>query len=139
MKIFVCCSKSFYDKVIPIKEYLEIKGHEITLPNSHDDPGKEHRIMKESSDEHRTFKGEMIRLQGKKVSSVDAVLVLNYNKNGIENYIGGATFLEMFKAFELNKKLFLINPIPNGILRDEILGFNPIVINGDLELIKWKL
>ena len=41
---------------------------------------------------------------------MDAVLVLNLDKekNGeiLKNYIGGATFLEMYDAFRLGKKIY---------------------------------
>lgn len=88
-----------------------------------------------SEEEHRKWKAEMIRLQEEKVRGVDAILVLNMEKHGIDNYIGGATFLEMFKAFELGRPIYLWNPIPENILRDEIQGFGVKVINGDLSLI----
>ena len=78
----------------------------------------------------------MIRLQKEKVETNDAVLVLNMEKNGQENYIGGATFLEVFKAFELDKKIYFLNPLPDNFLKDELLGMGPIIINGDLSLIK---
>lgn len=42
----------------------------------------------------------------------------------------------MFKAFELGKKIFLYNDIPDGMLRDEILGIEPILIRQDLSLVK---
>ncbi len=71
---------------------------------------------------------------------MDTVLVLNLDKekNGkvFKNYIGGATFLEMYDAFRLGKKIYLYNNIPDGMLFDEIEGFDPIIINGDLNLIK---
>ena len=74
------------------------------------------------------------------ISKMDAVLVLNLDKEKdgklFENYIGGATFLEMYDAFRLGKKIYLYNDIPDGMLYDEIEGFNPIIINGDLDLIK---
>jgi len=35
-----------------------------------------------------------------------------------------------------NKKIYLYNEIPEGMLYDEISGFSPIVINGDLDLVK---
>lgn len=74
------------------------------------------------------------------ISDMDAVLVLNLDKekNGkvFKNYIGGATFLEMYDAFRLGKKIYLYNDIPDGMLFDEIEGFDPIIINGDLNLIK---
>jgi len=71
---------------------------------------------------------------------MDAVLVLNFDKiennKVLKNYIGGATFLEIYDAFRLNKKIYLYNDIPKGILYDEIQGFGPIIINKDIEKIK---
>lgn len=58
--------------------------------------------------------------------------MLNYQKNGIDNYIGSATFLEMYDAFKLGKQIYMMNTIPKGLLEDEIIGFKPIIINGDL-------
>ena len=60
---------------------------------------------------------------------------LNFDKKEQKNYIGGSTFLEMFKAFELGKKIFLYNSIPEGMLKDEIIGFGVIPINRNLETI----
>jgi len=134
-KIFICCSKRFYDRVNPIKEQLEQKGFTITLPNSFDDPGHEARLKAQSATEHARFKAQMFTEQEKKINHCDAVLVLNFAKDDQPNYIGGATFLEMYKAFELNKVIYLYNPIPLGMLEDEILGFSPIVINGNLDLV----
>ena len=60
------------------------------------------------------------------------------NKDGetYKNYIGGATFLEMYDAFRLGKIIYLMNDIPKGMLFDEIEGFNPIVLNGNIDLVK---
>ena len=44
-------------------------------------------------------------------------------------------FIEIYEAFMKNKKKFLYNEIPEGMLYDEISGFSPIVINGDLSLV----
>ena len=44
--------------------------------------------------------------------------------------------MEMGVAFYLHKKIFLLNPIPEISYREEILGMKPIIINGDLSLIK---
>ncbi len=136
MRIFICCSKYFYNRIPEIKEELERREHTITLPNSYDDPFQEERIKKQSSEEHIKFKEEMFRLQERKIKDNEALLTLNFEKNGQPNYIGGATFLEMYDAWKLNKKLFLYNPIPKSILEDEIIGFNPLILNGDLTKIK---
>jgi len=39
-------------------------------------------------------------------------------------------------AFHLNKKLFLLNEIPEISYKEEILGMKPIIINNDLTKIK---
>ena len=134
MKIFIICSKAFYDKIPPIKAELEKMGHIITLPNCYDNPGLESEFR--GTEEHANWKSEMIKHSEKVILGIDAVLVLNYEKNSIPNYIGGATFLEIYDAFRLNKQIYMINDIPEGILKDEIIGFKPIIINSNLSKIK---
>lgn len=136
MKIFIICSKAFYDRIPEIKKVLEDNGHLITLPNCFDDPTTEARYRELGFEEHSKWKSEMIKHSEDVIKGQDAVLVLNFQKHGIENYIGGATFLEMYDAFRLGKKIYLYNNIPDGILKDEIIGFAPIIINGDLNIIK---
>ncbi len=132
MNILICCSKHFYHEIKDVKNYLEQKGHKIQLPNSYDQPLKEEEMKKLSKEEHVKWKASMLRKHHDNVANNDAILVLNFEKNGQENYIGGATFFEIGKAFELNKKIFVYNPIPKNIFEDELIGMNPIVINGDL-------
>ena len=129
------CSKYFYEKIPPIKENLEQLGHEITLPNSFEDAFYEEKMKAQSKEDHISFKQEMYKLQNKKIAEIDGLVVLNFEKNGQANYIGGATFMEISKAWELGKKLFFYNPIPESILTDELIGFDPIIINGNLSLV----
>jgi len=132
MKIFVICSKHFYDRVLPIKLELESKGHIIQLPNSFEEPFKEEEMKKLSKEAHIKWKQNMLRQHYPNVSKNDAVLVLNFEKNNQQNYIGGATFAEILTAFHLNKKIFLFNPIPDNIFKDELTAINPKIINGNL-------
>ena len=136
MKLFLICSKYFYEKIPPIKAELEQRGHQITLPNSYEEPFKEEEMKTLGAEEHRQWKSAMIRKQEPKVRENDAVLVLNFEKNGQQNYIGGATFLEIYKAWELGKKIFLYNPIPKNIFEEELKAFDPTVIFGELLEIK---
>ncbi|MDO8557338.1 MAG: hypothetical protein Q7R98_02635 [Candidatus Jorgensenbacteria bacterium] len=132
MKILICASKHNYCYVTKIKNELEVMGHIITVPNSYDEPMKEEEIKNLGIEEHRKWKGNMIRLQKEKVDANDCVLVLNFEKNGQPNYIGGATFLEIFRAFDSGKKAYLYNPIPESNFKDELIGMGVEVINGDL-------
>jgi hypothetical protein len=146
MKITICGSIAFYDKMLEIKRELEELKHEVDLPpfEIKDDKGKMipvseyYRIRKsETSDNSWVWneKERAIRNHFDKIVWADVILVVNYDKNNIPYYIGGNTFLEMGIAFFLEKKIFLLNPIPDVSYREEILGMKPIVINNNLNKI----
>lgn len=135
MKVFLICSKHCYRHIPEIQEELVRREHSVTLPNSYHDPDSEMRQKEEGERSHAVWKAGMFRRSEQLIRDVDAVLVLNFEKHGAPNYIGGATFLEMYDAFRLGKKIFLHNPIPEGMLADEINGFGPVIINGDLSKI----
>lgn len=136
MKILIICSKAFYPEIAPIQKTLEDMGHEISLPNSYYHPEAEQESWDMGEKEHAAFKARMFRRSAETISRMDAVLALNFEKNGKKNYIGGATFLELYEAFMGGKKIFLYHDVPVGMLYDEIAGFAPTVIHGDLSLVK---
>lgn len=136
MRIFIACSKYFYHKVLPIKMFLEKRGHGVTLPNCFENPFEEEQVKGMSRSQHVVWKCEMMMRHEAVIRNQDAILVLNFKKNGIPNYIGGATFMEVIKAWELDKKIFFYNPLPNCSFTDELKGMSPVIINGDLEVIE---
>ncbi len=142
MKLLIICSKKFYPRIEEIKKGLEENGIEVFLPNCYDDPDTEDKMRALGYEEHQKFKARMFKQSEEIISQMDAVFVLNFDKekNGetLKNYIGGATFLEMYDAFRLGKKIYLFNDIPEGMLFDEIEGFCPTITNGNLKLIKKK-
>ena len=139
MKIFIICSTSFYNKIESIKEKLLKKGHTLIMPNSYGEEENDVDFTKMTEKEYQDYFSKMYHLSRTKISKIDAVLVLNYDKekNGqvYHNYIGAATFLEMYEAFMQNKKIYILNDYPDNILLDEIKGFAPIVLNGNLDKI----
>lgn len=135
-KIFVICSKAFYKDIPPIKEKLEEDGWEVFLPHTYENPNAENEWYAKGKEEHARIKGEMFRRSRDRIKSMDAVLTLNFDKNGKKNYVGGSTFLELYEAFMEDKKIYLWNEIPEGILFDEISGFSPKIINGNLDLVR---
>lgn len=106
MKIFVICSKVFYDRIPEIQNELEKNGHALTLPNTYSDPAAEDRYKKIGKAEHSEWKAGMIRRSAQVIEVNDAVLVLNFDKNGIKNYIGGATFIEMYDVASRRRSIF---------------------------------
>lgn len=70
------------------------------------------------------------------MQGANAVLVLNLDKHGIANYIGGNTLMEIGFAHVLNQKIFLYHGIPEiPYYKSEIEAMKPIIINEDLSKI----
>lgn len=139
MKIMIVCSTSFYDKVENIKNKLIKYGYEVVLPNGYESINDEKSYDEMSNEEYCKFFKDMFIESREKINDVDSIIVLNYSKekNGkvFSNYIGASTFLEIYEACMQNKKIYLLNEIPNNMLSDEIKGFNPVVLNGKIELL----
>ena len=142
MKITICGSIAFFDEMMAVKNDLEKMGHEVKLPpteipNEQGEmiPIKEYyRLRKETISEAGWIwdrKEWAMRTHFDKVAWADVVLIANYTKNEIENYIGGNTFLEMGVAFYLKKPIYLLNPIPETSIKEEVLGMKVVVINND--------
>lgn len=147
MNITLCGSIAFHDEMVQIKTRLEQLGHRVELPpyEIEDENGnkmsvKEYYLKRKAETSDTSWiwdkKSEAMKVHFQKIEWSDAVLILNYNKNNTSNYIGANTLLEMGLAFHLNKKLFLLNPIPEIGYKEEILGMKPIVIHNDLAKIK---
>jgi hypothetical protein len=59
--------------------------------------------------------------------------VVNLEKRGIKNYIGGNALIEMGQAYVNDKKIFLLSDIPTDLpYSAEIECMDPIPLGGDL-------
>ncbi len=143
MKIVICSSLDFTYQIKEIAGELEKKGHQVVVPKTskmilNGEIGLE-QIKKEKENgeiQKRAIEYDVIRLYFDEIKNADAVLILNLDKKGIKNYIGGNVFLEMGFAHVLNKKMFLLNDIPDMHYKTEIRVMQPIILNGDLDKIK---
>jgi len=137
MIIGVAGSMHFTENMMDLCKKLESMGHEPFMSKfgpafvGKTDEEKEEIKLKQK------FNYDAIREFWKPMQRAEALLVANYDKHGIDNYIGGNAFLEMGFAHVLNQKIFLLNPIPEmPFYGTEIIAMKPTVINGNLELIK---
>lgn len=146
MKITLCGSIAFIDEMDAIRKELELLGHEVEMPPLEiaDGEGKMipvkeyYAIRKSAPDDHAWIwkrKAEAIHMHFDKVVWADAILVCNYDKNGIVGYIGASTLLELGLAFHFAKPIYLLHAIPEISYKEDILGMWPIVIDGDLKKI----
>lgn len=122
MVVVLCGSMKFKEDIIKIGKQLEEIGHTVKLPV------------------------ECINGEPKEIASrahfnriisedTEAILVVNNDKNGVQNYIGPNTFAEIAFAFFYNKKIFLLNDIYKSF-KDELEGWKAISLNRNLENLK---
>jgi hypothetical protein len=140
MKIALCGSLNFGEKIFnEIKEKLTSMNHEVLLPASIKEFGPKIEEIKSNKELYLKIAPDFIRKHFDKVADSDAVFVINLERYGIKNYIGGNTFAEIMVAFYLGKKIFLLNPIPTdeklSFIRSEIEVVKPVILNGNLDLI----
>jgi hypothetical protein len=140
MKITIIGSIKFRKEMVEMRNELNKLGHEgIICPVIEELAlGKNPELMQRIKENHSQVKREkgFIRWYYNAIVNSDAVLVLNYDKNGIKNYIGGNTLMEMGFAHVNDKKIFLLNPVPAKLSYvDEINAMVDVILNGDLSKI----
>ena len=135
MNITVSGSLKFFDEMILIKDRLESFGHSVALPQKFPDTDYDNKSASKGAENIVRYNAIMEHYE--KILRSDAVLVTNYDKDGIANYIGGNTFLEMGFAYVNDKGLFVLNPLPTEVnYLEEMLGMQPIILHGDLTKIR---
>jgi len=134
MKIAICGSMAFAKEMLDVKDKLEAAGHVCFVP--YDTEAHVKGLLKKiggSEGAKRKIALDLIRKHYDLINASDAILVLNYNKGRIKNYIGGNSFLEMGYAYIMRKKIFLMNSIPETtLIKQEVQTMRPIIIHGDL-------
>jgi hypothetical protein len=141
--ITICSSANFYRQAIDLQEELQKRGYDVIVPITA-------TRMKESGDfdvsHYKTWfadandydkKALLMRTHFDEIAKGDAILVLNYEKHGVDNYIGGNVLMEMSLAFYLKKPIFVINDAPQeSAFIEEILGMQPIFLHGNIADLK---
>jgi len=136
MKIAIIASMAFSKEMMKLKEELTKKNHSVILPRLTEEFAETN--FKETREEsvNNKIKYNLLKYYFEKIKESDAILVANYTKENIRNYIGGNTFLEMGFAHVLDKKIFLLNGVPDMLYSDEIKAMKPIVLDEDLEKVQ---
>ena len=139
MRLTICSSLDFVKEMKDVSEKLKDLGHHVLLPMTAELVIKgeltQEQIKKEKESGdivNRSIKHNAIKTHFEKIKNSEGILVLNLEKKGIKNYIGGAVFMEMGFAYGIDKKIFLLNAIPEVPYREEILMMQPAVLYGDL-------
>lgn len=136
MKIVICGSMKLSKKMLELRNELVKFGHEVVLPR-HTEEYAEMNTLEHVHNESvkNKINNDLIRDYYNEIALNDSVLIVNSDLNGVKGYIGGNSFLEMGFAHVLNKKIFLLNEIPEIIYRDELIAMQPVILNEDISKI----
>jgi hypothetical protein len=133
MRIGVAGSMHYTEQMIATRDALIALGHDafvtdLAAPFIGKSDDEKERIKIEQKNHQDAIREFWRMMQG-----ADALLVVNLDRHGIANYIGGNTLLEIGFAHVLNQKIFLLNPVPDiPYYKSEIEAMQPVVLHGDL-------
>jgi hypothetical protein len=154
MKITVCGSIAFYSEMEAVRDKLVKQGHEVKIPEltleAPEEFGGDKKVYFGKYVEENggidafpaghaiyKLKGGAILDHFEKLKWCDSVLICNYEKRGVEGYIGGNTLIEIGVGFYLKKPIYILNQVSSELsYKVEILGMDPIILDGDLSKIK---
>lgn len=144
MKIVICASIEFTEKIQEVADSLTRMGYSVEIPLTSQRIINGELTLEEFIKEKKQIGGgverkvrdDVIRRYFEIIKASDGILVLNLEKNGVAHYIGGNTFLEMGFAHVLHKPIFLYSKVPDTSYTDEIIAMQPIVLDGDLSKIR---
>lgn len=142
MKVVVCGSVESVAKNLAVVEGLKQLGHEVEIPRTVQMIlAGEVSLAKFTADKEAAgdlkyremAEEDLIIRYYRLIEKAEAILVINVDKRGIKNYVGGNAFLEVGFAYVLGKKIFFLNDIPEiPYYRDELRAMKPIILRGDL-------
>lgn len=133
--VAICGSMAHKTQWLEVVKQLEAKGVRVSTP----DLSESTNWSALSDDEIIQQKGWLIRRHFANIATAKTVLICNYEKNGTADYIGSNSFLEMGAAFIYDKPLFVLGGVPDQPNREEILALEPIVLNGNLDILLKEL
>ena len=136
MKIAIIGSMKFAEDMVKIQKQLDELGHDAKIPLG-SEPHLKDKEFVDNLDDNLEFciTHDIMRKNFQQVADSDAVLVLNYKRNGVEGYIGVSALLEMGVAHYLGKKIFLFQNTPDykdARWAHEVAIMQPTIIKGDL-------
>ncbi len=142
MRIYVLGSNHFVEEMVEVTEKLQAMGRNAWIhpryieyvrgdykdeaEKSKNAPTSERADIKRAND--------YIRQHYKHILESDAILIVNAEKKGVMNYIGGNVLMEMSQAYVNNKKIYFLYGMPENLsYQDEIEAMDPICLGGKLE------
>ncbi len=131
----LCGSMDFFDQMSFLSDRLKALGIFVYLPTS-----EEVKIdySASSDSELAKLKKQFIDDHLRKIRASDAVMIVNLGKREIEGYIGANTLMEAAFAYALGKVIFVLHRLGEQPCRPEVLGMQPVFLDGSLTLLEYR-
>ncbi len=128
-KVVLCGSMTFYGDMLRVRDRLSEARIASWLPDAEDE-----RMMALRQDEYERFKRRvsLAHLRRVRHRSAFAVVVLNLDKQGVQDYIGPSTFAEIAMATAFGKRVYLLGDYPR-VYADELIAWGSTALNGQLD------
>jgi len=136
----ICGSMTFAEEMMDVKSKLEKLGHIVDVPSDIESHLEDPSLIDNLEENYKhTIEKDILRQCFNLIARSDAILVLNYPKNNINGYVGTSALMEIGLAYYLQKRIFLLNPVPNP--RDarwahELAIIQPVILNEDLSKVQ---
>lgn len=122
MNIVLCGSMKVKGRIKQIAQELEENGYNVLLPI-------ECMIGIDKSIASRKHFERIINEEN------SVILIVNEEKEGIKNYIGANTLVEIGVSYFFNKRIYLLNDIYEPF-KDELEAWGVICLKGDITNVK---
>lgn len=137
-RILLHASLDLKELITNAARVLAAAGAEVLLPDL--ERYQYIRDIEGKEEEFNAIKNRLSRQNAALVQAADIVYILNETHRGIDNYVGGNSFFEMSIAFFLDRPIWLMKPIPEGMpYTEEIKSFNPTIVGQPEEVIRMRL
>ena len=127
-RVVICGSMAFYNQMLEHEKQLNRAGVKVVIPNV--DRETRYAVAEEDFLENKR-RSSMKHIGRVRSRLTWAILILNYDKHGIPDYIGANTFAEIAIAVSHSKIVYLYQGVPT-FYRDELAAWQAISLNGDL-------
>lgn len=121
-KVVVCGSMKVFDAMVRVGAMLERAGLDAVVPDQDGCASPAPVEKRVASRRH------MRRIQEVDTS---AVLIVNVDRSGADNYVGANAFAEAAVAFSHDRRIYLLHGMPRNFA-DELAAWGAVCLDGDV-------
>jgi hypothetical protein len=127
-RLVLCGSMTFFAHMRDLRDELYSHDVHVVLPDTEDDIGHY------DARQYELFRRCCVKRHLRRVRSqrTFGILVANFNKNGIPDYIGPSTFAEIATAAATNKRIFILQDFP-AVFKDVLADWEAVPLHGRLD------